>query len=85
MDNLDDYQNARKAAADRRRKRRAAKEKVVINRSTTSWWQRALLRVVIVVSVAVITLSLIGYTLFTSVTAKYQKWRKSLTWKISII
>lgn len=74
MDNLDDYQNARKAAADRRRRRRAAKEKVVINRSTPSWWRRALFRVIIVVSVAFVTLSLIGYTLFTSVTAKYQKW-----------
>ena len=74
MDNLDDYQNARKAAADRRRKRRAAKEKVVINRAPTSWWRRVLLRVGMVVTVALVTLSLIGYTLFTSVTAKYQKW-----------
>ena len=74
MDNLDDYQNARKAAADRRRKRRAAKEKVVINRAPTSWWRRVLLRVGMVLTVAFVTLSLIGYTLFTSVTAKYQKW-----------
>lgn len=74
MDNLDDYQNARKAADDRRRKRRVAKEKVVINRSPGSWWKRIFLRVLMVVAVAAITLSLIGYALFTSVTAKYQKW-----------
>ena len=74
MDNLDDYQNARKAAADRRRKRRAAKEKVVIHRNPASWWKRVLLRVCMVIGVAAITLGLIGYALFTSVTAKYQKW-----------
>ena len=54
MDNLDDYQNARKAAADRRRKRRAAKEKVVINRAPTSWWRRVLLRVGMVLTVALL-------------------------------
>lgn len=74
MENLDEYQNTRKAAADRRRKRRAAKEKAVIHRSTGGWWKRAFVRVSIVISVALITLSLIGYALFTSVTAKYQKW-----------
>ncbi len=74
MDNLDDYQNARKAAADRRRKRRAAKEKVVMHRNPASWWRRVLLRVCMVITVSVITLGLIGYALFTSVTAKYQKW-----------
>ncbi|MBO5684292.1 MAG: transglycosylase domain-containing protein, partial [Akkermansia sp.] len=74
MENLDEYQNTRKAAADRRRKRRAAKEKPVIHRSSGSWWKRVFVRVCIVVSVALITLSLIGYALFTSVTAKYQKW-----------
>ena len=74
MENLDEYQNTRKAAADRRRKRRAAKEKAVIHRSAGGWWKRAFVRVSIVISVALITLSLIGYALFTSVTAKYQKW-----------
>ena len=75
MENLDEYQNTRKAAADRRRKRRAAKEKAVTHRgSGKSWWKRAIVRVCIVVSVALVTLSLIGYALFTSVTAKYQKW-----------
>ncbi len=74
MENLDEYQNTRKAAADRRRKRRAAKEKAVIHRSPGCWWKRAFVRVSIVISVALITLSLIGYALFVSVTAKYQKW-----------
>ena len=74
MENLDEYQNTRKAAADRRRKRRAAKEKAVIHRSTGGWWKRAFVRVSIVISVALITLTLIGYALFISVTAKYQKW-----------
>ncbi len=74
MENLDEYQNTRKAAADRRRKRRAAKEKAVIHRSSGSWWKRAFVRVCIVICVALITLSLIGYALFTSVTAKYEKW-----------
>ncbi len=74
MENLDEYQNTRKAAENRRRKRRAAKEKPVIHRSSQSWWKRAIVRVCIVGSVALITLSLIGYALFSSVTAKYQKW-----------
>ena len=74
MDNLDEYQNNRKAAADRRRRRRAAKEKPVIHRTPGSWWRRFALRFAIVLGVAALTLFLIGYTLFTSVTAKYQKW-----------
>ena len=75
MENLDEYQNTRKAAADRRRKSRATKEKAVNHhRSSGSWWKRAFVRASIVISVALITLSLIGYALFTSVTAKYQKW-----------
>lgn len=74
MDNLDEYQNNRKAAADRRRKRRAAKEKAVVHRSPGSWWRRFMLRFAIVLGVATLTLCLIGYTLFASVTAKYQKW-----------
>ena len=74
MDNLDDYQNARKAAADRRRKRRAAKEKVVMHRPPSSWWRRVFIRVCMVILVAILSLSLIGYALFASVTTKYQKW-----------
>ena len=74
MDNLDDYQNERKAAADRRRRRKAAKERMVLYRNIGSWWKRMLLRVCIVLGVSVLTLALLGYALFTSVTAKYQKW-----------
>ena len=74
MEDLDEYQNKRKAAADRRRRWRTAKEKPVINRTPGSWWKRILLRVLIVIGVAALSLSGIGYVLFTSVTAKYQKW-----------
>lgn len=74
MDNLDDYQNERKAAADRRRRRKAAKERTLMYRSFRSWIRRMLIRVAIVFGVATVTLALIGYALFTSVTAKYQKW-----------
>ena len=74
MDNLDDYQNERKAAADRRRRRKAAKERTLMYRSFRSWVRRMLIRVAIVFGVATVTLALIGYALFTSVTAKYQKW-----------
>ena len=78
MENLDEYQNSRKAAAERRRKQRSAPEKPakkpVKHRSGGSWWKRFLLRFCIVLGVAAVTLGLIGYALFTSVTAKYQKW-----------
>lgn len=74
MDNLDDYQNERKAAAERRRRRKAAKERMVLYRNIGSWWKRMLLRACIVLGVSVLTLALLGYALFSSVTAKYQKW-----------
>ena len=74
MENLDEYQNTRMAAAERRRKRRAAKDKAGKHRSPRRWWKRAILRVGIIFSIAAITLALIGYTLFVSVTSKYQKW-----------
>ena len=78
MENLDEYQNSRKAAAERRRKQRTTQEKPVKkpvkHRTPGSWWKRFLLRFCIVLGVATVTLGLIGYALFTSVTAKYQKW-----------
>ncbi len=74
MDNLDDYQNERKAAADRRRRRKAVKERTLMYRSFRSWLRRVLIRFAIVLGVALVTISLLGYALFTSVTAKYQKW-----------
>ena len=74
MADLDDFQNERKAAAERRRRRRAAKERLVLYRNIGSWWKRMLVRAAIVLGVCVLTMSVLGYALFTSVTAKYQKW-----------
>ncbi|MEE1266796.1 MAG: hypothetical protein UHH87_10960, partial [Akkermansia sp.] len=73
MADLDDFQNERKAAAERRRRRRAAKERLVLYRNIGSWWKRMLVRAAIVLGVCVLTMSVLGYALFTSVTAKYQK------------
>lgn len=71
---IDEYQNERKAAAERRRKRRAAADRTLMYRSFRGWMKRMLIRVAIVVGVAGITMALLGYALFSSVTAKYQKW-----------
>lgn len=74
MENLDEYQNGRKAAEERRRKSRSAKEKPVAYRGMGYWFRRLLIRVGIVFGVSCLTMLVLGYALFSSVTAKYQKW-----------
>ncbi len=63
MDELDEYQNRHK------RNKRSNR-----HRSGGSFWKRLLRRICIVLAVGLLALSLIGYGLFVTVTAKYQKW-----------
>ncbi len=72
MDNLDDYQNRRKASEKRRRGHEGRKEKHA--RPAGSWWRRFMLRLCIVMGVCMLALGLLGYGLLVTVSAKYQKW-----------
>ncbi len=72
MDDLDDYQNRRKASDTRRRKHEGRKENRF--RSTGSWWKRLLLRLCIVGGVCLLVMGLLGYGLFVTIAGKYQKW-----------
>ncbi len=72
MDDLDDYQIRRKASAKRRQGHEARKDNRF--RSNGSWWKRLLLRVGIVSGVCLLVTGLLGYGLYLTVTAKYQKW-----------
>ncbi len=72
MDNLDDYQNRRKASEKRRHGHESRKENRF--RSTGSWWKRLLLRLGIVSGVCMLVMAVLGYGLYLTITAKYQKW-----------
>ncbi len=72
MDDLDDYQNRRKASEKRRLGHESRKDNRF--RSNDSWWKVLLLRLGIVSGVCVLVLGLLGYGLYLTVTAKYQKW-----------
>ncbi len=71
MDDLDDYQNRRKAS-EKRRGQESRKDNRF--RSNGSWWKALLLRLGIVSGVCVLVMGLLGYGLYLTVTAKYQKW-----------
>ncbi|MDO5469714.1 MAG: transglycosylase domain-containing protein [Akkermansia sp.] len=71
MDDLDEYQNRRKAAEERRRIKAARKEPVARKGSR---WKRFLLRVFIVMFVFLLVCAVGGYVGFNIFTAKYQKW-----------
>ena len=71
MDDLDEYQNRRKAAEERRRIKAARKEPVARKGSR---WKRFLLRVFIVFFVFGLVCAVGGYVGFNIFTAKYQKW-----------
>ncbi|MBR3926732.1 MAG: transglycosylase domain-containing protein [Akkermansia sp.] len=71
MDDLDEYQNKRKAAESRRRSKETRKEPVA---RTGSRWKRFLMRLAIVGFVALLFVGIAGYVGFTVITAKYQKW-----------
>ncbi len=68
MDELDEYQNRRNAS---QKKHRGHDNRF---RSGGSWWRRFLLRLAIVAGVGVLVMGLLGYGLYMTVTAKYQKW-----------
>ncbi len=72
MDDLDDYQNRRKASEKRRHGHESRKDNRF--RSNGSWWKRLLLRLGVVSGVCVLVMGLLGYGLYMTVTAKYQKW-----------
>ncbi len=67
MDELDEYQNRRKASHQRHKHDNHF-------RSNGSWWKRLLLRLGIVSIVCALVMALVGYGLYMTVTAKYQKW-----------
>ncbi len=72
MDDLDDYQNRRKASEKRRHGHEPRKDNRF--RSSGSWWKALLRRLGIVTGVCVLVMGLLGYGLYLTVTAKYQKW-----------
>ena len=71
MDDLDEYQNRRKAAESRRRNHAPRREEAA---RAGSWWKRFLLRFFIVCSVFALMCGVAGYVGFNIFTAKYQKW-----------
>ncbi len=71
MDDLDEYQNRRKAAETRRRSQAPRRE---VAARAGSRWKRFLLRTFIVFSVFVLMCGVAGYVGFNIFTAKYQKW-----------
>ncbi len=71
MDDLDEYQNRRKAAETRRRNHAPRREEAA---RAGSWWKRFLLRFFIVCSVFTLMCGVAGYVGFNIFTAKYQKW-----------
>lgn len=71
MDDLDEYQ-ARRAANEQRRRKAMRKEQA--NRRETSLFKRILWRIFIIGSVFCLVCAGLGYVVFMTVTAKYQKW-----------
>lgn len=71
MDDLDEYQNRRKAAESRRRNHSPRREEAA---RSGSLWKRFLLRFFIVCSVFTLMCGVAGYVGFNIFTAKYQKW-----------
>ncbi len=72
MDDFVDYQKRRKASEKRRHGHEGRKENRL--RSGGKWWKRLLLRLGIIALVGLLTMALVGYGVFATVTAKYQKW-----------
>ena len=71
MDDLDEYQNRRKAAETRRRNHDPRKE---VNARSGGRWKRVLLRMGLVFVIFLIMCLVGGYAGFNIFTAKYQKW-----------
>lgn len=71
MDDLDEYQ-ARRADSEQRRRKAMQRERT--NRRETSLFKRILWRIFIVCSVFCLVCVGLGYIVFMTVTAKYQKW-----------
>ena len=71
MDELDEYQARRSAAEQRRRK---AMRREASGHRETSIWKRILWRIFIIGFVSFLVCAGLGYVVFLTVTAKYQKW-----------
>lgn len=71
MDDLDEYQNRRKAAESRRRRHDSRKDS--LHRSG-GIWKRLLLRLFFVGSILLLLMLALGYGGFVLLTSKYQKW-----------
>lgn len=72
MDDLDEYRIKRQAAEERRRKRNSRNEEG--RRSSGGWFRRFVWRCFVVCTVAALVSAGLGYLVFLTVTAKYQKW-----------
>ncbi|MBE6419086.1 MAG: hypothetical protein E7031_03060 [Akkermansiaceae bacterium] len=72
MDNLDEYQNRRKAAESRRRKHSDDRKANPVRKG--SWWKRFLIRFSIICSILLVVTAICGYAGFKIFTAKYEKW-----------
>ncbi len=72
MDDLDEYQNRRRASQDRRRGQDGRRGNRF--RSNGSWWKRLLLRLCIIGFIATLVTGALGYGLYLTLAAKYEKW-----------
>lgn len=72
MDDLDEYQNRRKAAEARRRKHNDERKAKPTRKG--SWWKRFLIKFAVFCAVMMVILAVGGYLGFKIFTAKYEKW-----------
>lgn len=72
MDDLNEYQKKRKVSAVHRK--RAARREEPGRRTIGGWFRRMLWRCFIILSVIALVSGILGYIVFLTITAKYQKW-----------
>lgn len=72
MVDLDEYQARRKSTEDRRRSQKPGKESS--RRGFGALMRRLMWRLFIICGVASLVMAVLGYVLFQTITAKYQKW-----------
>ncbi len=73
MDDLDDYQKRRKASEKRRHGGTESRKENRFRRHG-SWWKRLLRRLLVIALVGFLTMGVVGYGVYVTVVAKYQKW-----------
>lgn len=75
MDDLDEYQNRRKAAEARRRKHNDERKAKPARKG--SWWKRFLIKCTVILTIMLAVMAVGGYVGFKIFTAKYEKWAES--------